>query len=326
MNRVFKRCLITGIAGSGGSYLAEYILKKSPSTKIFGFRRSPGYTNYLKKKYKSKVLISKIDLSNFKSLKRKLKTVNPDVIFHLASNADVRNSFFEPLKFSENNNMITVNLLESLRQINSKAIIMICSTSEVYGNVKKKNMPIKENQQIAPINPYAVTKAFQDLMSQVYQKTFGLNIIITRMFSYMNARRDNLFQTAFASQIAAIEEGELNYMKHGNLKSKRTIIDTHDAMEAYWLAAKKGKIGEIYNICGSQKISVHDFLKKLISFSNKNIVYKVDKNLLRPNDIDLQIADSIKFQNDTGWKPKINLNLAILNLLNECRKKKNLIK
>ena len=323
MDRVFKRCLITGIAGSGGSYLAEYILKKSPSTKIFGFRRSSGYSNYLKQKYKSKVLISKIDLNNFNYLKRKLKVIKPDVIFHLASNADVRNSFFQPLKFSENNNMITVNLLEALRQIKSKAIIVICSTSEVYGNVKKKNMPIKENQQIAPINPYAVTKVFQDLMSQVYQKTFGLNIIVTRMFSYMNARRNNLFQTAFANQIAAIERGKLKYLRHGNLKSKRTIIDTHDAMEAYWLAAKNGKIGEIYNICGSQKISVNHFLKKLISFSNKNIKCRLDKNLVRPKDIDLQISDFKKFQRDTGWKPKTNLNLAILNLLNECRKNKS---
>ena len=221
MDRVFKRCLITGIAGSGGSYLAEYILKKSPSTKIFGFYRSPGYAKYLKKRYKSRVLISKIDLNNFNSLKKKLSAIKPDVIFHLASNADVRNSFFEPLKFSLNNNMITVNLLEALRQNKSKSIIIVCSTSEVYGNVNKKNMPIKETHQIAPINPYAVTKAFQDLIAQVYEKTFGLNVIITRMFSYMNARRNNLFQTAFANQVAAIEQGKLKYLRHGNLKSKR---------------------------------------------------------------------------------------------------------
>ncbi len=321
MNRNFKRCLITGIGGSGGSYLAEHILRRSPSTKIFGFRRSIGYSEYLKKKYKSKISIIKIDLNNFNDLKQKVRNMKPDVVFHLASNADVRNSFYEPLKFSKNNNMITVNLLEALRQIKSKSIIVICSTSEVYGNVKKKNMPIKETHKIAPINPYAVTKVFQDLMSQVYQKTFGMNIIITRMFSYMNARRDNLFQTAFANQVAAIEKGKLKYLRHGNLKSKRTIIDTNDAMEAYWLAAKKGKIGEIYNICGKQKISIYNFLKKLKSFSNKKIISKLDKNLVRPKDIDLQISDYKKFQKDTGWKPKTNLNLAILNLLNECRKK-----
>ena len=323
MNRVFKRALITGIGGSGGSYLTEHILKRSPRTKIFGFRRSVGYSTYLKKKYKSKVSITKIDLNNFNNLKKKLSIIKPDVVFHLASNADVRNSFFEPLKFSENNNMITVNLLEALRQLKSKSIIIICSTSEVYGNVEKKYMPIKETQHIAPINPYAVTKVFQDLMSQVYEKSFGMNVIITRMFSYMNARRNNLFQTAFANQVAAIEQGKLKYLRHGNLKSKRTIIDTKDAMEAYWLAAKKGKVGEIYNICGKQQISVNDFLRKLISFSNKKIICKLDKDLVRPKDIDLQLSDFKKFQKDTGWRPKTNLNLAILNLLNECRKNNN---
>lgn len=324
MNRIFKRCLITGIGGSGGSYLAEHILKKKCSTKIFGFYRSTGFSTYLKKKHKSKISIKKVDLRNYKELKKKLKIVKPDVIFHLASNADVRKSFFEPIEFSENNNMITINLLEALRQLNSKAVIIICSTSEVYGNVPSKNMPIKETQQIAPINPYAVTKVFQDLMSQVYQKTFGLNVIVTRMFSYMNARRNNLFQTAFANQIAAIEKGKLKYLKHGNLKSQRTIIDTTDAMEAYWLAAKKGKIGEIYNICGHQKISIKNFLNKLISFSNKKIICRLDPNLVRPKDIDLQISNFKKFQKDTGWKPKTNLNKSILNLLNECRNKKNL--
>ena len=60
MNRVFKKCLITGVAGSGGSYLAEYILRKSPSTKIYGFYRSLGYSTFFKKKYKSKVSLSKL--------------------------------------------------------------------------------------------------------------------------------------------------------------------------------------------------------------------------------------------------------------------------
>ena len=107
-------------------------------------------------------------------------------------------------------------------------------------------MPIKESQKIAPINPYAVTKTYQDLLSQVYSQSFKLKIIITRMFSYTNARRYNLFQTAFANQIVKIERGKLNYLKHGNLNSIRTFVDIEDAMDAYWLAATKGKIGEIW--------------------------------------------------------------------------------
>jgi nucleoside-diphosphate-sugar epimerase len=140
------------------------------------------------------------------------------------------------------------------------------------------------------------------------------------MFSYTNARRSNLFQTAFAKQIAMCEKGNSKYLKHGNLKSIRTFVDIDDAMAAYWLAATKGKIGEIYNICGEKIISVKNFMKELLNLSKIKIIPKLDKKLLRPQDIDLQIADCQKFKKHTGWKPNVPFKDSVKKLLNECRK------
>ena len=319
MTRKFKKCLITGATGSGGSYLVEHILEKNLNIKLFGFYRSNGYLKLLKKKYNAKLKFIKVDLANFNHVKKSLLKIKPDLIFHLASNADVRGSFDNPLEHVKNNNIVTANLLEALRELNLKPLIIICSTSEVYGNVKKNKMPITEKQEIAPINPYAVTKTFQDLLSQVYSKVYKFNIIITRMFSYTNARRHNLFQTAFAKQIAKCEKYNKKYIFHGNLKSIRTFIDIEDAMEAYWLCATKGKIGEIYNICGDKIISVETFLKQLLKLSKKKIIPKLDKKLLRLQDIDLQIADCKKFKKHTGWKPKISFKDSVKKLLNHCR-------
>jgi GDPmannose 4,6-dehydratase/GDP-4-dehydro-6-deoxy-D-mannose reductase len=179
MNRSFKNCLITGITGSGGSYLAEHILKRDKKIKIFGLYRSNGYKNLLEKNSDKRISLFKIDLNNFYNLKKFIKKKKPEVIFHIASNADVRLSFDDPIEVTSNNNLITVNLLEAVRQLNQNPIIIICSTSEVYGNVTKKDIPINEKQKISPANPYAVSKAFQDLLSQVYFKSFGLKIIIT---------------------------------------------------------------------------------------------------------------------------------------------------
>ena len=89
------------------------------------------------------------------------------------------------------------------------------------------------------------------------------------MFSYTNARRSNLFQSAFARQIVLFELNKKKYLKNLNLKSVRTFVDIEDAMEAYWMAAKKGKIGEIYNIGGNKTISVEQFLKELLRQSKK---------------------------------------------------------
>jgi nucleoside-diphosphate-sugar epimerase len=324
MNRNFKKCLVTGATGSGGSYLVEHLLKKDKKIKIYALYRSKGYLDLLKiKNNRKNIIFLKIDLKNFSKLKKIIKNIKPDLIFHMASNADVRGSFDDPIGCTNNNNLITVNLLESIRQTKINPLIIICSTSEVYGSVNKKDIPITEDQKISPVNPYAVSKTFQDLLAQVYFRSFNLRIIITRMFSYTNSRRNNLFQTAFADQIVKLEKGKANILRHGNLNSIRTFVDIDDAMEAYWLAAKKGKVGEVYNIGGNKTISVKQFLKELIKLAKCKIKYSVDKNLLRPQDVTLQIPNVKKFNKDTGWEPKVLFQDSVKRLLNECRNRYN---
>ena len=317
INRKFKKCLITGITGSGGSYLAEHILSKDSKIKIFGIYRSPGKKNLLKN---TRIKLFKGDLCNFDKTQKIIKKINPDIIFHLASTANVRESFDSPKKTIQNNNAITLNLLEIIRINKISPLIIICSTSEVYGKAGKKDIPIKETKNMSPVNPYSASKAFQDLVAQAYFKSYGLKIIITRMFSYTNARKNYLFQTSFAKQIIDIERGKKKILTHGNLNSVRNIIDINDAMEAYWLTAKRGRIGEIYNISGKKVISVGNYLKELKKLSNVKIKCKIDKRLLRPVDVSLQIADSRKFIRDTNWSPKISFKESIKKLLEDCRK------
>ena len=317
--RIFKKVLITGINGSGGSYLSDYIIKHYPKVKLFGTIRSNNIKNI--KHLTNKVKLIKCDLNNKQKINNCLLHTKPDAIFHLASMADVRESFNTPYETIINNNNCTLNLLESIRTNKLNPIILICSTSEVYGQVKKQDMPINENQSLNPINPYAVSKTFQDMIAYNYYKNFGINIIITRMFTYFNARRINLFASNWAYQIAKIEMNLSKYLFHGNLNSSRTIIDINDAMEAYWVAATKGKIGEIYNIGGFTQINLKDFLNLLISKSKRKIVTRLDKKLLRTTDIIQQIPDSQKFYKHTRWKPKTNFNTSVENLLNEMRDK-----
>jgi GDPmannose 4,6-dehydratase/GDP-4-dehydro-6-deoxy-D-mannose reductase len=321
MIRRFKKCLITGITGSGGSYLCEHIVSKKSNIKIYGTYRSSGYLKLLKKKCKNKIKFFKVDLTSFTKIKKIINLVKPDLIYHIASNADVRGSFDKPKEIIDNNNSITLNLLEAVRTLKLKPLIVICSSSEVYGNVKKEDIPIKENKCIAPVNPYAASKAFQDIISQVYYKCYGLKIIITRMFSYTNARRKNLFQTTFANQIVEIEKGKKQILRHGNLKSIRCMIDISDAMEAYWLTAQKGRVGKIYNIGGNKSISVVNYLKELIKLSKAKIVTKIDKKLMRPTDVTLQIADANIFKSDVKWIQKVKFKDSVKKLLNDCRSK-----
>ncbi len=312
--RKFKKIFITGILGSGGSYLAEHIRRNDDKVIINGCYRSKN-TNIYKKLKSKNIKPYKCDLNNFSNLTKLINKLKPDLVYHLASNADVRLSFDKPEEIIKNNNNITLNLFHCLRKLKYKPIIILCSTSELYGAVNSK-IKINENFKIRPENPYAVSKTFQDLLAQNYKSIFDMNIIITRMFTYINPRRINLFASHWAHQIAKIEKGKKKFLFHGNLNSTRAILDTNDAMEAYWLTAKKGKIGEIYNIGGTEPYKISVILKKLKLLSTKKIISKIDKKLLRKKDIKYQMPDSKKFIKDTGWKVKTNVDESLKNLLN----------
>ena len=130
-----------------------------------------------------------------------------------------------------------------------------------------------------------------------------------------------MFQSSFAKQIVEIENNKKDVLLHGNLKSLRSIIDIDDAMEAYWLTAKRGKIGEIYNIGGNKSISVKNALDHLIKFSKKNIYTQELKKLIRIKDISIQIPSSQKFRKHTLWSPKVSIKNSLFKLLENERKK-----
>jgi len=321
MSNKIRRALITGISGSGGSYLAEYIVNNQPEVEVHGISRwhSTGSENNLKN-IKDKVGMYECDLTDFSSVLKVLNEAKPDAIFHLASYANVRAAFITPLAVMYNNVMGTANLLEAVRISGLSPIIQLCSTSELYGQVDPKNVPIKEDCPINPINPYAVSKLAQDALGYTYFKSYGLPVIRTRMFAYLNPRRTDLFATSFAMQVARIERGLQKELLHGNLDSTRTLIDVRDAMESYWVATTKGRPGEIYNIGGKTVITVGKFLDVLKKYAKCEIPSRIDPKLLRPVDVTLQIPDTSKFEKETGWVPKYNFDESVLYLLEHCRK------
>ncbi len=300
-----RKVLITGIAGSGGSYLAEFIAKNHPKTEIHGIMRwhSSSAAENLRL-VRDRIQLHECDLNDLSSVLTALEAAKPDTIFHLASHANVRASFIYPQAVLSNNILGTCNLFEAVRLLKLNPVIQHCSTSEVYGQVDPKDVPIREDAPIRPSSPYAVSKAAQDHLALTYFRSYGLKIIRTRMFAYINPRRADLFATSFVRQAVRIEAGLQKELLHGNLDSVRTMIDIHDAMEAYWVAAEKCRPGEVYNIGGATTISVGDFLKLVKKSSRVKIPSRVDPALLRPADVTLQIPCVKKFQDETGWKPR----------------------
>ena len=147
----------------------------------------------------------------------------------------------------------------------------------------------------------------------------------TRMFTHTGPRRGDVFaESTFAKQIAMIESGLIPpVIKVGNLDSLRTWADVRDAVRAYYmLVTIKPTAGEYYNIGGQYTCKISDMLDYLISLSIcDDIKVEIDPERLRPIDADLQVPNTAKFEEHTGWKPSISFEQTMQDLLNYWREK-----
>ena len=173
-------------------------------------------------------------------------------------------------------------MLHSIVSLKINPIIHVCSSSEVFGRVEKKDLPINEKNKFHPASPYAISKIGTDFIAKYYYEAFQLKILTTRMFTHTGPRRGDYFaESSFAKQIALIEAGYQNKVIHvGNLKSLRTVADVRDAVEAYYLlVTRKPRYGETYNIGGKFTCTIKEILNFLIKSSKvKGIKIKLDKN------------------------------------------------
>ncbi len=328
------KILITGITGFVGSHMVDYLLENVEDVEIFATRRWRSKEDNIKQLFgDDRVIFEECDLLDRGSLARIIDIAKPDMVFHFAAQSFPESSFLTPVSTITTNIIGTTNLLEELRLAKERnycnPTIVSVSSSEVYGNPTKDEIPIKETNPIRAANPYSISKVGHDLMSQYYADAYGMKVITTRMFSHEGKRRGKQFAlSSFARQIVSYEklkdfgkEGSWYEIYHGNLGSVRTYNHIDDAVKAYWLVATKCVYGEVYNIGGDETYTVGEALDMLISKSkNPEVFIKLpDPDRIRLTDITLQVPDSTKFREKTGWKPTKGLEDICDDLLNYWR-------
>lgn len=324
-----KIALITGITGMVGSHLLDYLINNT-EWDIHGICRWRSSMENIKQhvpliNQNKRIMLFYADIRDSLALQTIFNSNQYDYVFHLAAQSYPQTSFTSPNDTYTTNLVGTENILHSVRQYSPKAIVHVCSSSEVFGRVPSEYVPINEDCRFHPASPYAISKCGTDLVGRYYAEAYGLNTQITRMFTHTGPRRGDVFmESSFAKQIALIESGFIEPIVHvGNLDSLRTIADVRDAVHAYYLLVTIDPIpGSVYNIGGNDSITVRQILEYLISLSyNKSITYKVDNDRLRPIDADLQVPDMSKFISKTRWCPKYDAKTTLSDLLDFWRER-----
>lgn len=322
------RVLITGITGFVGSHLAEYLLEVT-DWNIVGMMRWDDRLDNIQELIPLANAGKRVELLNGElreasSLREVVRISKPDYVFHLAAQSFPLTSFSAPCDTLETNIQGTVNLLEAVMAEAPEAWVHVCSSSEVYGRVSKEFLPIMEDCPFAPASPYSVSKIGADLMAQLYATAYGMNIVVTRMFTHTGPRRGDVFaESSFAKQIAMIEVGQLDPpLKVGNLESLRTVADVRDAVRAYhMLLTINPQAGAVYNIGGIHTCTVGQILDALFEAAGFHCDVEIDPARLRPVDADLQVPDCSKFMEHTGWKPEIPFEQTMSDLLEYWRQR-----
>lgn len=320
-----KKALITGVTGMVGSHLADYLLANT-DWDIYGMCRwrSPldNVEHLLERvNLQDRIFFLYGDLMDHTSLQNVVEESQPDFVFHLAAQSYPTTSFTSPVQTLDTNILGTERLLEVIRS-NKKLdpVIHVCSSSEVFGRVAKEELPINEECLFHPASPYAVSKAGTDLIGRFHAEAYQQKVVVTRMFTHTGPRRGDVFaESSFAKQIAMIEHELIQpVVKAGNLQSMRTWADVRDAVRAYYMLVTVDPIpGAYYNIGGEFSCLVGEMLDYLISLSSvSDIRIETEQSRLRPLDADLQIPDTSKFKEHTGWEPEIPFESTMLDLLN----------
>ncbi len=322
-----KRALITGVTGMVGSHLSDYLLVNT-DWEVHGMCRwrSPmDNVEHLLERVnaRERVFFHYGDLNDFGSLLNVLKLSRPDYVFHLAAQSYPKTSFDSPADTLQTNVTGTSNLLEAIRLSELDPVVHVCASSEVFGRVPREKLPIHEEVTFHPASPYAISKVGTDLIGRFYGEAYGMKVMTTRMFTHTGPRRGDVFaESTFAKQIAMIEADLIPpVVKTGNLDSLRTWADVRDAVRAYYLLVTVNPTpGQYYNIGGAYTCSVREMLDYLLSCSTrKDIRVETDPERLRPIDADLQVPDTSKFTQHTGWQPEIGFETTMNDLLDYWR-------
>lgn len=288
------KALITGSQGFVGHYLRQEL--ESNGYIVTGLDVQAGDNTI------------QVDLLDSEQVKAAIKAVAPDIVIHLAGQANVGLSWKIPQKTIQINLVGTINLMEAVREFNPSVRMVLVGSSDQYGNLGAAGADVSEDLLTKPQTPYAVSKKAQEEMAMVYVKAYGMNICMTRSFNHGGAgQREGFMIPDFAAGIVRVERGEATELRVGNLSARRDFTHVKDIVRAYRLLAEKGCAGEVYNVGSGKTASAQEILDQLREMARCPVPVSQDPAKMRPSDTPVICCNHDKLTKDTGWMPEYTL-------------------
>lgn len=316
------RILVTGVAGFVGRHLLGHLVAAG-GHEIHGVDHAPLDAIAEPDELRSGLASYRpLDITDAAAMETWVREGKPDAIVHLAAQASGAESLEHPAATYRVNALGALNLLESARVVGSKAVTLIVGSADIYGSGAAEAR-IREDAPIRPLNPYAVSKAAQDSLGEVYAATYRLPVIRTRTFTHTGpGQRPRFALAGFADQLARIDAGLAPpELRVGNLHTVREYGDVRDVVRAYRLLLERGEAGEAYNVATGRGFVLRDLLDRLVGISRVRATVVTDPARLRARDVDHLVGDPKKLETRTGWTPAYSIEQTLADLFHDARER-----
>ena len=286
---------VTGGAGFIGSHLVKKLVERGNEVIVIDNLNTGKKQNI--EKISKKIDFFEVDIRDFNAIEDILKNV--DGVFHEAALASVQDSFRIPDEFFDVNVNGTENIFKIAKKLGIK--VVYASSSSVYGN--PISIPIKENDDKNPFNPYAKTKLEDDKLAEKYARN-GLKVIGLRYFNVFGPGQSKEYAGVIKLFLERIQQG-LPPLINGDGLQVRDFVYVNDVVNANMLAMESNVDGEFFNIGTNSVVSVLDLANMIIKFSGLKL-----KPIHRPpvpGDVKATQADITKAKMMLKWKPTTSL-------------------
>lgn len=294
-----KNILITGGTGFLGNNLTRYFTDKYPDRMIVNYSRHTYAVNPMTHKDLSELPNYKGvagDINDVLLFKETLEKYKIGLIYHLAASTHVDRSFVYPEEFLRANLVGTFNILEVIRKIKQKPLMIYMGTDEVFGDVPEGFC--RESDVLSPRNPYSASKASAEMYCNAYIHSFGLPIIMVRS---MNMFGPYQHPEKLIGKIITrcLTDTHFTLYKGGSIRGWIFVKDTCDALD---IVAEKGKTSEIYHIPPDTYLTVPEVAQKILKITDKEHLFDGYKGR-RLKDDERYALDATKFTYNLKWNP-----------------------
>lgn len=237
-----------------------------------------------------------------------------EVVVHLAAESSVAASWEDAFRSWRVNVDGTVNVLAAVRAGRPEARVLFVSTGEVYGNATR--IPTPEDERIAPVSPYAASKAAAELACGVS----GLDVVVARAANHEGPGRDDRFAVgSWTRQIARLEAEGGGTLLVGDLSAERDLLDVRDVCRAYRLLLDRSVPAGTYNVSSGETVTMARVVELLVGLARVPVTVERDESRVRPADIPRLAADPSRLRAATGWRPEIPLERTLADTLEAAR-------